>query len=313
MDQVKRSRPTPPRPASILADAECESWLSEAQGFATPGEPGFVEALDSLRPGALLCAVVDVDDLNRHWDASFSPCAQGLRAPHHLCQVSAVSDHQRIGPAQSDRLRGRGLTGRYGFRVGGPLPRAIEGLPGRSGRRRASCGRCRPRRRAGRAGRRRRPSRWRTSVSRASRSPGATSNTSSSWTCSSIRERRPAAASARVDAEHGDLDDVGGRALDRRVERHPLGHLAALPVVAGEVGQVAAAAQDRLGVAVAAGLVDDDRRGSRAPRRTARSTRPSGRAPRRGVIRSCCDEAERRQAVGEAVVHRLDLGAAARG
>src|SRR5487761_1148720 len=33
------------------------------------------------------------------------------------------------------------------------------------------------------------------------------------------------------DAEHRHLDDVGGRALDRRVERHPLGHLAALPVV----------------------------------------------------------------------------------
>ena len=87
--------------------------------------------------------------------------------------------------------------------------------------------------------------------------PRATSKTSSSWTWSSIRERRPASSMRRVDAEHRDLDDVGGGALDRRVERHPLGHLAALAVVADQVGQVAAAAEDGFGVAVLAGAVDD--------------------------------------------------------
>ena len=76
-------RPAPPWPASILADAEHESWLPEAQGFATPGEPAFVQALDSLRPGALLCAVVEesVNDLNRHSDAEL---AAVLRACERL-------------------------------------------------------------------------------------------------------------------------------------------------------------------------------------------------------------------------------------
>src|SRR5256885_14735179 len=47
-----------------------------------------------------------------------------------------------------------------------------------------------------------------------------------------------------VHAQHGHLDDVRGTALDRSVERHPLGHLPALPVVRREVGQVAAPAED---------------------------------------------------------------------
>ncbi len=70
MDQAKLSRPAPPWPAA-LADAEYASLLSEARGFAAPGEPGFVQALDSLRPGPLLVAVIDVSasDLSRHSDA----------------------------------------------------------------------------------------------------------------------------------------------------------------------------------------------------------------------------------------------------
>ena len=150
-----------------------------------------------------------------------------------------------------------------------------------SGRRRSSRGRRRPRPPAAPTAGRRRPSPRRTSASSGSRSPGATSKTSSSCTCSSIRERSPASRSARVDAQHGDLDDVGRRALDRGVERHPLGHLAALPVVADQVGQVAAAAEDGLGVAVVAGLGDDLRAGSRGRRRSRRSTPPSARAPPR--------------------------------
>src|SRR5215469_18134187 len=53
-----------------------------------------------------------------------------------------------------------------------------------------------------------------------------------------------------VHVQHRDLDDVCGGALDRRVESHALGHLPALPVVRGEIGQVPATAHDRLGVAV---------------------------------------------------------------
>ena len=70
MDQAKLSRPAPPGPA-VLADAGYASLLSEARGFAAPGEPGFVQALDSLRPGPLLVAVIEmsVNDLSRHSDA----------------------------------------------------------------------------------------------------------------------------------------------------------------------------------------------------------------------------------------------------
>jgi hypothetical protein len=70
MDQAKLSRPAPPWPAP-LTDAEYASWRSEARGFAAPGEPGFVQALDSLRPGPLLVAVIEmsVNDLGRHSDA----------------------------------------------------------------------------------------------------------------------------------------------------------------------------------------------------------------------------------------------------
>ena len=150
-----------------------------------------------------------------------------------------------------------------------------------SGRRRASCGRSRPRRPSGTSadGGAHLLADQRLDGARARR--GRPRSTSSSCTCSSIRERRPASRSARVDAEHGDLDDVGGRALDRGVERHPLGHLAALPVVAGEVGQVAAAAEDRLGEARRAGPRRRSREVVAHPAEGARSTRPSGPWPRR--------------------------------
>ncbi len=40
MDQAKLSRPAPRWPASVLADAKYESWLSEARDFARPWRPG---------------------------------------------------------------------------------------------------------------------------------------------------------------------------------------------------------------------------------------------------------------------------------
>jgi hypothetical protein len=104
MDQAKLPRPTPLRPASILADAEYESWLSEAQGFATPGEPGFVQALDSLRPGALLMAVVaqSVNDLNHKSDAKL---AAVLRACERLIAYARYQQFLVIS-----ELARRGLT-----------------------------------------------------------------------------------------------------------------------------------------------------------------------------------------------------------
>ena len=60
-----------------------------------------------------------------------------------------------------------------------------------------------------------------------------------------------------VDVDHRDLDDVGGAALDRGVERGPLGGLADVAVAAVQLGQVAPPAEHRRRVAVLAGLVDD--------------------------------------------------------
>ena len=106
MDQAKPSLPAPPWPASVLADAKHESWLSEARDFATPGEAGFVRALDSLRPGPLLCAVIEesVNDLSRHSDAEL---AAVLRACERLItyaryqQFLVISELARRGLAAS--------------------------------------------------------------------------------------------------------------------------------------------------------------------------------------------------------------------
>jgi hypothetical protein len=83
MDQAKLSRPAPPWPASVFGDATHESWLSKARAFATPGEAGFVQALDSLRPGPLLCAVLEesLSDPSRH---SYAELAAVVRACERL-------------------------------------------------------------------------------------------------------------------------------------------------------------------------------------------------------------------------------------
>ena len=60
-----------------------------------------------------------------------------------------------------------------------------------------------------------------------------------------------------VHPDHRHLDDVGGAALDRGVERGPLRGLPELAVAAVQLRQVAATAQHRRGVAVLAGLIDD--------------------------------------------------------
>ena len=134
--------------------------------------------------------------------------------------------------------------------------------------------------------------------------------------------RGPAAASATAarcggsrssHREHRDLDDVGGRALDRRVQRHPLGHLPALPVVRGQVGQVAAAAEHRLGVAVRRACATTSLQVVAHPAELLRSTRPcSPRASSAGDPQ-LLGQPVGRQPVGQAVVHRLDLGAQLRG
>ena len=71
MNQAKPSRPVPPMPVSVQADAK-------ARAFATPSEPGFAQALDSLPPGPLLVAVVErgVKDLSRFSRAELAALAR---------------------------------------------------------------------------------------------------------------------------------------------------------------------------------------------------------------------------------------------
>ena len=59
-----------------------------------------------------------------------------------------------------------------------------------------------------------------------------------------------------VDVNHGDLDDVGGAALDRGIQRGAFGGLPELTVAAVQFRQIASAAQHRRGEAVFAGLLD---------------------------------------------------------
>ena len=106
MDQEKLCRPAPPWPASDLADAKHESWLSKARDFAAPGEAGFVQALDSLRPGPLLVAVHEesFNNPSRHSDAEL---AAVLRACERLItyaryqQFLIISELARRGLAAS--------------------------------------------------------------------------------------------------------------------------------------------------------------------------------------------------------------------
>jgi hypothetical protein len=105
MDQPKLPRPAPPLSVSIPTDAEHESWLSEARDFGTPGEPGFVQALDSLRPGPLLVAVIEesVNDLSRHSDLEL---AAVVRACERLITYARYLQFLIIG-----ELALRGLAG----------------------------------------------------------------------------------------------------------------------------------------------------------------------------------------------------------
>ncbi len=60
----------------------------------------------------------------------------------------------------------------------------------------------------------------------ASTSPVGASRSSSSWTWRIMPARPPGLREAAVDRHHGELDQVGGGPLDRRVDRDPLGELA---------------------------------------------------------------------------------------
>ena len=72
-----------------------------------------------------------------------------------------------------------------------------------------------------------------------------------------IRVASPAVAQRAVGADHRDLEDVGGRPLHGRVLRHALPHLTDAEVVRRQLGDLAAAAEDR--GRVPTGLRLDDR------------------------------------------------------
>jgi hypothetical protein len=90
MDQAKPSRPAAQlSPASVRVDAENERWLSEARRFATPGQPGFVQALDSLRPGPLLVAVLEVStsDPSRYSGAELGALIRACERLRVYCRL----------------------------------------------------------------------------------------------------------------------------------------------------------------------------------------------------------------------------------
>ena len=122
----------------------------------------------------------------------------------------------------------------------------------------------------------------------------------------------PALAEVARDAEHRDLHDVGRRALDRRVERSPLGVLAQDPVGGVEVAERPAAAEDRLGVAVDLRLRDDVAQivahGAEAREVVGHQLLGLG-----GLDAQLLRQPEGTESVGEAVGHRLDLAPHRRG
>ena len=113
---------------------------------------------------------------------------------------------------------------------------------------------------------------------------------------------------AGLHVEHRALDDVRGRALDGGVERGALGHVPQLTVVRAEVRQVAAAPLDRRGVPVLPGLCDDV---AQVVAHAAEAVEVALHEAARLVHRDLqlLGQPEGGQPVGQAVAHRLHLGA----
>ena len=120
----------------------------------------------------------------------------------------------------------------------------------------ASPSRSRPRRPAADRARRRRPSPATASSLTCSASAAGPSNRSSSWIWSTSRELSPASVSAWSQRDHRHLHDVGRGALDDHVDREALALLAQLPAARAQLGDLAAAAEQRRDVAVLGALLD---------------------------------------------------------
>ena len=175
--------------------------------------------------------------------------------PVELCGPSFTGDGRRpadrSGPKLGSiaRLRRRGRARRARRRCAaatGRLRRGRGQLLGGA----ASCRRRRSRPRAAGPSRRRRT--WRRAAAAAPPRTSASghSSTSSSCTCRTRRERKLALSSSRCTRDHGDLDDVGGAALQHRVHGQALAQRAHAVVAGPQLGHGAAAAEQRRHVAV---------------------------------------------------------------
>ena len=217
----------------------------------------------------------------RGWRTRGSRCRRGSAGPR--CRTRSTPSPRSItsSACETAPMSANGCQKRWSrcvgssamamctvVRAGAPASNPVAAVSGsanavrRSGEpqpvtwRRASSARCRRRRRAAGRGRRRRPSRARRSPPPARPRRSGPSNSSSSWICRIMRVASPASASASWRAHHRHLDDVRGRALDDRVDREALAQLARLPVARAELGDLAAAAEQRRDVAVLLGLRD---------------------------------------------------------
>ena len=93
----------------------------------------------------------------------------------------------------------------------------------------------------------------RTSDRRISVSSSGASKTSSSCTWSSMRDFSFLSPSSAINADHGQLDQVGGGALQRRIDGGALGKPAHIGVLAQDVGNGTNAAEQRRHLLIAAG------------------------------------------------------------
>ena len=97
------------------------------------------------------------------------------------------------------------------------------------------------------------------------RSP-ALRNTSSSCTCNVIRDLSPRFRISVINPDHRQLDQVGGRALQRSIHRGALGKAALVGVLAVDVGNRPNASEQRLHLLIAPRLLErgiDERAHSR--------------------------------------------------
>ena len=150
-----------------------------------------------------------------------------------------------------------------------------------------------------------RASPWRDTTSTSS---GGHSNTSSSWTWSSIARLLLRRSERGVDPDHRELDQIGGGALQRGVDGGALGEAAGVRIAAVDVGDGTLAAEHRLRHAGFANF-RDGRVEQAAHARIAREVVLDVLARLRARDTQLRGEAEGADAVDDAEIHRLGVAA----